>query len=47
MSLGEFVKDALSQKPKEIDELKDLQKILDDTKTNKEEIYMISFAATK
>jgi hypothetical protein len=47
MSLDEFIRDALSQKSEEIDELKDLQKILDETQTSKEEVYMISFAATK
>jgi hypothetical protein len=47
MSLDKFVRDAQSQKSKEIDKLSELQKILDETQTKKEEIYMISFAATR
>lgn len=47
MSLMDFIKNAQSQKSKDIDTIKELQNILDQNSTKKEEIYIISFSATK
>ena len=47
MSLADFIKKVQSQESKDIDNIKELQNILDQNKTKKEEVYLISFSAAK
>lgn len=47
MSLVDFIKKVQEEKSEDIRELEQLQKILDQTRKRKEEVYMVSFSATK
>jgi hypothetical protein len=47
MSLEQFILDSIRNKSKEIAELDEFQKLLDETQDEEEEVYMISFAASK
>jgi hypothetical protein len=47
MSLVDFIKKVQEEKSEDINRLEELQRIFDQTRTDKEEVYMVSFSATE